>query len=71
MSVASIDDKDRVVLKSDVRAISGMRKGMRVLLVPSRGRIEILLLDGSFSGCLDGFGYAEERHEASKFIFKR
>ena len=71
MSVLSLDDKNRIVLDRKVRAASGVKKGAKLVAIPFRGGVLLVDVTGkSFVGRLTGFAFDEEKHEASKFLFK-
>jgi hypothetical protein len=67
-----LDDKYRVLLDRRTREIAGINKRDRLVAIPFKGGV-ILVAPGArkFEGSLSGFGFAEERHEASRFIFRR
>ncbi len=71
MSLLTLDQKNRVLLDRKVRETSGLRKGARLVAIPFKGGV--ILVDASrksFVGSMRGFAFNEERHEASKFLFK-
>ena len=70
MSVLSLDKKSRVVLDKKVREVSGMKKGSKVVAIAFKGGVTLVDVSGKiFVGNMSGFGYKEEEHEASKFLF--
>lgn len=70
MRVAVIDEKYRVLLDKEVRKKAGLEKGDELLLIPFKNGVTLLALKGKkFVGSLSGFGYDEEKHEASKYLF--
>ncbi|RLF14308.1 MAG: hypothetical protein DRJ97_06480 [Thermoprotei archaeon] len=71
MSVVVVDGKYRVLLNKEVRRRAGIERGEELLAIPFRGGVVLLSLKGRrFEGSLDGFGFDEERHEASKYLFR-
>jgi bifunctional DNA-binding transcriptional regulator/antitoxin component of YhaV-PrlF toxin-antitoxin module len=68
----ALDDKYRVVLDRKTRAVAGIKKGDRLAAIPFKGGVILVTRrDGRFAGSLKGFKFSEERHEASRFIFRR
>jgi len=71
LSVVVVDGKYRVLLNKEVRRRAGIERGEELLAIPFRGGVVLLSLKGRrFEGSLDGFGFDEERHEASKYLFR-
>jgi len=68
----ALDDKCRVVLDKKTREVAGIKKGDRLVAIPFKGGV-ILVAPGDrkFTASLTGFEFKEERHEASRFIFRR
>ncbi len=68
----ALDDKYRVALDRKARAVAGIKKGDRLVAIAFKGGV-ILIAPRSrkFAGSLSGFEFVEERHEASRFIFRR
>jgi bifunctional DNA-binding transcriptional regulator/antitoxin component of YhaV-PrlF toxin-antitoxin module len=68
----ALDDKYRVVLDKKTRKVAGIDKGDRLVAIPFKGGV-ILVAPGDrkFASSLTGFAFKEERHEASRFIFRR
>jgi bifunctional DNA-binding transcriptional regulator/antitoxin component of YhaV-PrlF toxin-antitoxin module len=68
----ALDDKCRVVLDKKIREVAGINKGDRLVAIPFKGGV-ILVAPGDrkFTTSLKGFEFKEERHEASRFIFRR
>ena len=47
-----------------------MKKGAKLVAIPFRGGVMLLDVTGkSFVGNMTGFGFHEEEHEASRFLF--
>jgi bifunctional DNA-binding transcriptional regulator/antitoxin component of YhaV-PrlF toxin-antitoxin module len=68
----SLDDKYRVVLDKRTREVAGINKGDRLVAVPFKGGVILVAPRGhKFVGSLTGFEFKEERHEGSRFIFRR
>jgi len=67
-----MDDKYRVVLDKKTRKVAGINKGDRLVAIPFKGGI-ILVAPGDrkFASALTGFEFEEEKHEASRFLFRR
>jgi len=67
-----LDDKYRVVLDKKTRQVAGINKGDRLVAIPFKGGV-ILVAPGDrkFTAALTGFEFEEERHEASRFLFRR
>jgi bifunctional DNA-binding transcriptional regulator/antitoxin component of YhaV-PrlF toxin-antitoxin module len=67
-----LDDKYRVVLDKKTRQVAGINKGDRLVAIPFKGGV-ILVAPGNrkFTAALTGFEFEEERHEASRFLFRR
>ena len=71
MSVLSLDEKSRVVLDKNVRKVSGMKKGAKLVAIPFKGGVMLVDVTGnSFIVNMPGFAYREGDHEASKFLFR-
>ena len=68
----ALDEKCRIVLDKKTRAVAGLKRGDRLTAIPFKGGV-ILVAPSKrrFEGSLTGFRYTEERHEASRFIFRR
>jgi hypothetical protein len=46
--------------------------GDRLVAIPFKGGVILVVpTDRKFVGSMPGFGFEEERHEASRFIFQR
>ncbi len=72
MGEVALDDKYRVALDRRIREVAGIKKGDRLVAIPFKGGVVLVAASGrKFTGSLTGFGFAEERHEASRFIFRR
>jgi hypothetical protein len=70
MSVLSLDKKNRLVLDKKLREASGVKKGAKLVAIPFKGGVMLVDVTGkSFVGSMNGFGFREEEHEASKFLF--
>jgi bifunctional DNA-binding transcriptional regulator/antitoxin component of YhaV-PrlF toxin-antitoxin module len=68
----ALDDKYRIVLDRRTRAVAGIKKGDRLVAIPFKGGVILVApRDGRFAGSMKGFEFAEEQHEASRFIFRR
>jgi bifunctional DNA-binding transcriptional regulator/antitoxin component of YhaV-PrlF toxin-antitoxin module len=68
----ALDDKCRVVLDKKTRKVAGINKGDRLVAIPFKGGVILVALgDRKFTASLTGFEFKEERHEASRFIFRR
>ena len=72
MGEVALDDKCRVVLDKKTREVAGINKGDRLVAIPFKGGVILVALgDRKFTASLTGFEFKEERHEASRFIFRR
>ena len=72
MGEVALDDKCRVVLDKKTREVAGINKGDRLAAIPFKGGVILVALgDRKFTASLTGFEFKEERHEASRFIFRR
>ncbi|MGA2460795.1 MAG: hypothetical protein ABSF82_05180 [Candidatus Bathyarchaeia archaeon] len=72
MGEVALDDKCRVVLDKKTRKVAGINKGDRLVAIPFKGGVILVALgDRKFTASLTGFEFKEERHEASRFIFRR
>ena len=72
MGEVALDDKYRVVLDRKIREIAGINKGDKLVAIPFKGGVILVTPGGrKFAGSLKGFGFKEERHGASHFIFRR
>jgi bifunctional DNA-binding transcriptional regulator/antitoxin component of YhaV-PrlF toxin-antitoxin module len=67
----ALDDKYRVVLNKRTREVAGINRGDRLVVIPFKGGVILVTPRGKFKNSLPGFGFKEERHEASRFIFRR
>jgi len=67
----SLDDKYRVVLDRKIREVAGINKRDKLVAIPFKGGVILVAPRGKFQGSLSGLKFAEERHEASRFIFRR
>jgi bifunctional DNA-binding transcriptional regulator/antitoxin component of YhaV-PrlF toxin-antitoxin module len=68
----ALDDKYRIVLDKKTREVAGINKGDRLIAIPFKGRVILVApSDRKFAASLTGFHFKEERHEASRFIFRR
>ena len=67
-----LDDKYRILLDKKTREVAGINKGDRLVVIPFKGGV-ILVASGDrkFAGSLAGIEFSEERHEASRFLFRR
>lgn len=72
MGQVELDDKYRIVLDKKTRQVAGINKGDRLVAIPFKGGV-ILVAPGDrkFTAALTGFEFEEERHEASRFLFRR
>jgi bifunctional DNA-binding transcriptional regulator/antitoxin component of YhaV-PrlF toxin-antitoxin module len=71
MSVLDVDEKNRVLLDKKVRETTGFKKGDKLIAIPFKGGVMLVSVKNkSFVGSLSNFKYNEERHEASRFLFK-
>jgi len=69
MSLVVVDSKYRVTLGREVRSKAGIDKGDKLIAIPFKGGIVLVSIKGkSFKGCLDGFGFREEKHEATRYL---
>ena len=72
MGEVALDDKYRVVLDKKIREVAGINKGDRLVAIPFTGGVILIAPRGrKFAASLTGFEFKEERHEASRFIFRR
>ena len=68
----ALDDKYRIVLDKKIREIAGISKRDRLVAIPFKGGVILIAPRGQkFAGSLTGFDFEEERHEASRFLFRR
>jgi bifunctional DNA-binding transcriptional regulator/antitoxin component of YhaV-PrlF toxin-antitoxin module len=68
----ALDDKYRIVLDRKTRTVAGFRKGDKLVVIPFRGGVILVApRDRRFAGSLTGFEFAEQKHEASRFLFRR
>jgi len=68
----ALDDKYRVVLDRKTRAVAGIKRGDRLVAIAFKGGVILVApRDRKFAGSLTGFQFVEDRHEASRFIFRR
>jgi len=68
----ALDDKYRIVLDKRTREIAGISKKDRLIAIPFKGGVILVApRDQKFAGSLTGIHFEEERHEASRFIFRR
>ncbi len=71
LSIVVVDGKYRVLLGKKLRQETGIEKGEKLLAIPFYGGMILLSLKGKhFKGSLNGFNFKEEKHEASKYLFK-
>jgi bifunctional DNA-binding transcriptional regulator/antitoxin component of YhaV-PrlF toxin-antitoxin module len=72
LAVLKVDDRYRVLLDKEVREILRVAPGDEVLAIPYSEGVLITSLKGKrFKTSLPGFRFREERHEASKYLFKK
>ena len=72
MGEVALDDKYRVVLDKKTRKVAGINKGDRLVAIPFKGGVILVApRDSKFASSLTGFAFKEERHEASRFLFRR
>ena len=72
MAVLKVDDRYRVLLDKEVRKRLNVSPGDKVLAITYSEGVLITSLKGKkFKGSLTGFGYKEESHEASRYLFKK
>ncbi len=72
MGDVALDDKYRVLLDMKTRKIAGINKRTKLVAIPFKGGIILVAsMRRKFQGSLIGFRFAEEQHEASRFIFRR
>ncbi len=72
MGEVALDDKYRVVHDKKTREVAGINKGDRLVTIPFKGGVILVMpRDGKFAASLTGFEFKEERHEASRFVFRR
>lgn len=65
-------DKYRVLLDRKTMRIAGINRRDKLVVIPFKGGVILVVPRGrKFQGSLAGFGFGEERHEASRFIFRR
>lgn len=68
----SLDNRYRVVLDKKTRNVAGIKRGDKLVAIPFKGGVILVASrDRKFAGSLKGFKFAEEQHEASRFIFRR
>jgi len=72
LAVLKVDDRYRVLLDKEVRELLRIAPGDEVLAIPYSEGVLITSLKGKrFKTSLTGFRFREERHEASKYLFKK
>ena len=71
MAVLRVDDRYRIVLDREVRVFLKIKPGDKVLAILSSEGVLLVSPKGSFNKSLPGFGYREEDHEASRYMFKK
>lgn len=72
MGEVALDEKYRIVLDRKTREIAGLKKGDRLVAIPFRGGVILVAPRGrKYAGSLTGFNFAEQLHEASRYIFRR
>ena len=72
ISVLSLDEKSRVLLDKNIREVSGLKKGSKLVAIPFKGGVTFVDVTGkSFFGSRPRYAYDEEQHEASKFLFHK
>ena len=72
LGTVALDDKCRVLLDKKTREIAGINKRDKLVAIPFKGGVILVApLGHKFRGSLTDFEFAEERHEASRFIFRR
>ncbi len=72
LAVLKVDDRYRVLLDKEVRELLRIAPGDEVLAIPYSEGVLITSLKGKrFKTFLTGFRFREERHEASKYLFKK
>ena len=60
------------MLDKKTRSVAGLKKGDRLVAIPFRGGVILVApTNRKFAGSLSGFGFDEEAHEASRFLFRR
>lgn len=65
-----MDDKYRVLLNKDIREKADLTGQEELVAIPFRGGVTLLSLEGkNYKGSLTGFGFDEEKHEASEYLF--
>jgi bifunctional DNA-binding transcriptional regulator/antitoxin component of YhaV-PrlF toxin-antitoxin module len=72
LSVLSLDDKNRVVVDKKTREVSGLKKGSKLVAIPFKGGVTLVdVTEENFVGRMTGFGFVEDAHEASKYLFEK
>jgi bifunctional DNA-binding transcriptional regulator/antitoxin component of YhaV-PrlF toxin-antitoxin module len=67
----TVDEKYRIVLGKRLRKATGIEKGQRLVMIPFHGGIVLVSSEGrAFADSLARFRYDEEKHEASRYLFK-
>lgn len=69
MVTVKMDDKYRVLLSKDVREKAEIGKEDELVAIPFNKGVILLSPGKSYVGSLTGFGFREEEHEASRFLF--
>lgn len=64
-----MDDKYRVLLSKDVREKAEIGKEDELVAIPFNKGVILLSPSESYVGSLTEFGFSEEEHEASRFLF--
>ncbi len=72
MSLLRVDKRYRILLDKRTREVMGLEEGDALLAIPFKGGVTLTVLKGKhFIGCLNGFNYDEEAHEASRYLFQQ
>ncbi len=72
MAQVALDEKYRIVIDKKARDVAGLKKGDRLVVIPFKGGLILVAPQGrKYTGSLTGFGFGEERHEASRYLFRR
>ncbi len=72
MVQVTLDDRYRIVLDRKTRQVAGLQRGDRLVVIPFKGAVILVAPRGrEYAGSLTGFNFVENRHEASRYIFRR
>lgn len=76
MSISKVDSRYRITIPEDIRKIVNIKKGQKVMLIPYRGSITLVLLKENLDEALDEFLgdirlTREVRRKAEEYVLKQ